>query len=125
MPLLETIQNLRSQYERGATLPPVRSYKRILARNNDFFISELSNTWQTNYERRKKNLSRGFFSANILPYKTCGELKHLDLYELIKEHLKIEIVTTNYTASVRDKIRASVMFSYNIASLVKSGALSR
>lgn len=125
MPLPEIMQHLRAQYERGAVVPSVQSYKLILARNDDFFISDFPpNKWQTDYERRKCNLSCGFFSVNTLPYKSCGEMRHLDCYELIKERLRI--MTANCPLPVRLYVGIlQCVLCYYIFSSVTSGTLPR
>ena len=41
------------------------------------------------YERRKFHHHTGYFALNYLPYKSFANLKHIDVYDLLGQHLGI------------------------------------
>lgn len=63
----------------------------VLARNDACFITELPNKWHVDYDRRSKHQHTGFFAYNHVPYRTFGNLRHTDVYDLIGDKLGIVV----------------------------------
>ncbi len=63
----------------------------VLARDDNYFITELPEKWRVDYDRRAGHENTGYFSCNYLPYVTFDNLKHTDVYDLIGDHLGIVV----------------------------------
>ena len=102
MPQADVFQQIQSQFERKSPRPFCHgSRTKVLARNDVHFISDLPDKWLVDYERRQGHRHSGFFAYNHLPYKTFGNLKHTDVYDLIGEQLEIAISKHHAYSHVR------------------------
>ena len=91
MPQADMFQQIRTQFERNPPLTFTKGHAKVLARNDEHFITELPEKWRVDYERRNGHHHTGFFAHNHLPYRTFGKLKHTDVYDLIADHLGVTI----------------------------------
>lgn len=102
MPQADVFQQIRTQFQEKAYRPlSTGDRTKVLARNDVHFISELPNKWRADYERRQGHRHTGFFAYNHLPYKTFGDLKHTDVYDLMGDRLGITVTKQHAYSHVR------------------------
>ena len=68
-----------------------------MARNEKWFVPEQLDRWRVISERRKQLHHTGHSALNYLPYRTFGNLKHTDVYDLLGDHLGI-LMNKNYVS---------------------------
>ncbi len=91
MPHVDILQQVRTQFERNP-LPPSRGRRtKVLARSGTEFISDLPDKWRVDYDRRNQHLHTGFFAYNHVPYRSFGNLKYTDPYDLIRDSLGVSV----------------------------------
>lgn len=102
MPQADLFQQIRTQFQEK-TYRPLSTVGRtkVLARSDVHFISELPNKWRVDYERRQDHKHTGFFAYNHLPYKTFGNLKHTDVYDLMGDRLGMTVTKQHAYSHVR------------------------
>ena len=99
MPLVDVFQQIRSQLESKPPTPdkpPLLGRQenddaKVLARNEECYVSEMPFKSCIDYERRAGHSQTGFFSLSHLPYRPFGGFKHADPYNLIEEYFGVSI----------------------------------
>lgn len=98
MPQADMFHQVRSQYERSmeSRLRHRLTHehgdpRKVLARSEESFITELPDKWRIDYDRRKGHSHTGLYALANVPYKSFGNLKHTDAYDLLCEHLDVSV----------------------------------
>lgn len=94
MPQADMFHQIRSQYERSLESRLRREHgdpRKVLARSEESFVTELPDKWRVDYERRRGHSHSGLYALANVPYKTFGNLKHTDAYDLLCDHLDVSI----------------------------------
>ncbi|XP_064381945.1 uncharacterized protein LOC135330904 [Halichondria panicea] len=93
MSLSDVFVQIRNKFDKNGHPSEVHGpgHRKVLARDDNYFITELPEKWRVDYDRRAGHENTGYFSCNYLPYVTFDNLKHTDVYDLIGDHLGIVV----------------------------------
>lgn len=110
----DVFHQIRTQFDDGLPSLPARPDRKVLARNDAHFITELPEKWRIDYDRRNGHRNTGLFAHSHIPYRTFGNLKHTDAYDLVSDHLGVTITKqAKVSCTATDRARTFALVQYS------------